>query len=609
MNLYPLIPLLAWIVTVFVWAFVFGQRQRDHLARAFLLFAGVATLWLMLDLLFYVPAFEGAEDHILRAVIPLWVSIGALYMNFAYRLVGRSRDAAFWILVVATTAGAAFDLGTNRVLLGHVRYPWGVADLRDPPLHALLAAVPAAAGAWGLWLVLRERRRTRGIMPRRNLGLVFYGGLLTLGLVLLLNVVLPDFLGLLDSPRFGSSALALFVLVVFRAVARHRFLSIGVEQVAGELFEDAGDGIALLDRRGRVLKMNRAGRELLCLAAAGEEDVSLAAMLPGWTSEAFEQREIAVPSLGGERVLAASQIASSGGGADRGLILALHDITGEKRAEEALRSSSEELEREIERRTAELRRSQQVEALGMLVGGVAHDLNNLLAAVIGFSSAARDDLPPAHPVQEDLGELLSAAAHARDIMRQLLAFSRKEKPDHRVLSLPAVLEESLALIESSLSATIEIRRELRAGDALVDADASQLHQVIVNLANNACDAMRGTGGVLTVTISTIEIDEMAAQALRPDLPAGGYLRLAVRDTGCGMTPEVRERIFEPFFTTREHERRTGLGLAIVSRIVRDHGGAIRVESESGRGTEVAVFLPRISDAPEDGISAAGERAV
>jgi signal transduction histidine kinase len=592
MNLYPLIPLAAWIVTVFVWAFVVGQRRRDPLTRAFLLFTGVSALWLTLDLLFHVPAFAGAEDRILRAVIPLWVSIGALFMNFAYRLVGRKPDAIFRLLVAATVAGAACDLGTDLVLLGHVRYPWGVADPRDPLPHALLAAVPAAAGSRGLWLVLRERRRSRGTMPRRSLGLVFYGGLLTLGLVLLLDVALPGFLGVPDSPRLGSSALALFVLAIHRAMARHRFLAIGVEQVAGELFEDAGDGIALLDRRGRVVRINRAARELLGPGAGGEGEISLPAVLPGYTAEGFEQREIAVPAATGERILAATQIVSAAGGARRGLILTLHDVTGEKRADEALRISREELEGRIERRTAELRRSQQVEALGLLAGGVAHDLNNLLAAVIGFSNAARDDLPPKHPLREDLAEVLAAAGRARDIAAQLLAFSRKEKPHRSALSVAAAAEGSLALIAVALPPTIELRRELGAGDVLVDADAAQLHQVVVNLAANARDAMRESGGVLTIAVEAVDIDDEGAAALRPGLAAGGYVRLTVRDTGCGMTPEVRDRLFEPFFTTREHERRTGLGLAIASRIVHEHGGAIRVESAPGRGTAVAIFLPR-----------------
>ncbi|HUT77386.1 MAG TPA: ATP-binding protein [Polyangia bacterium] len=590
MNLYPLIPLFAWIVTIVVWSFVFGQRQWGPVTRAFLLFTGTCALWLTLDLLFYVPAFEGAEDHILRAVIPLWVSIGALFMNFAYRLVGRKPDGLYWLLVAATVAGAAFDLGTNQVLLGHVRHPWGVADARDPLLHALLAGVSAVAGFWGLWLVFRERGRTRGTMPRRHLGLVFYGGFWTIGLVLLLNVVLPDFLGVLDSPRFGSSAMALFVLVIFRAVTRHRFLLIGVEQVAGELFEDAEDGIALLTRRGRVLRINRAGRELLGTGSREEDDIALPAVLPGYTAEAFEQREFEVASETGKRIFAAAQTIPTGGGADRWLILTLRDITAERRAEEALRSSREELEGRIERRTAELRRSQQVETLGMLTGSAAHDFNNLLVAILGFAGAARDDLPPEHPLREDLDEVLAAAAHARVIVAQLLSFSRREKLDRRVLSLAAVVEGSLALIEASLPPTIEIRRELGATDALVDA--SQLHQVVVNLANNACDAMREAGGVLTLSIDSTALDEEAARSLRLGPTADGYVRFAVRDTGCGMLPAVRERIFEPFFTTREHEQRTGLGLVIVSRIVHEHGGAIRVESEPGRGTEVAVFLPR-----------------
>jgi signal transduction histidine kinase len=608
MSPYLLIPLVAWMTTVFVWGYVYGQRRLDALSISVLLVTSAFSLWLFVGMLLYVPAFEGAATALFRAAACLWVPLGALVMNFAYRLVGRKPDAIFLFFAALAVAGAALGAGTDLVILGHERLAWGVVDVRDPLLHSLLSLVPASAGVHALWLVHRERRRTRESMARRHLGLVLFGGVLAMSLVLLFNAVLPNLLGWQDTKRFGASAMVVFILAIFRAVTRHRFLAIDPEQVAGELFEDAADGVALVDGQGRVLRMNRAGRVLLGVGELEAGAIPLGRLLPGWAPAAFGHRELRIAGAAGERVIDASQVVSGGAGRDRGLVLILRDVTGERRAEEAQRRSREDLEREVESRSAELRRSRQVETLGLLAGGVAHDFHNLLAAILGFAAAARDDLPPGHPLEQDLEEILAAGRRAREMVRQLLAFSRKGRSERRAVIAGPVIEQSLALVGSALPPTVELRRDLRAGDAVIEADGDALHLVVVNLANNANDAMRPGGGVLTVTLERVPLGIAAAEALRPGLGPGSYLRLGVADTGEGMTAEVRARAFEPFFTSRQAERRTGLGLVIVERVVREHRGAVTLRSQPGRGTEVAVFLPLAPPGTAPAAGAPGEVA-
>jgi hypothetical protein len=191
-------------------------------------------------------------------------------MNFAYRLVKRPPDAIFWIAAVVTVLGAAFDLLTDRVLLGYVRYTWGVADVRDPVLHTALAAAVSLFALWGLYLVLDRRRSIRDPEMKSSFNLVLGGGVLTLGAVMMLNVIIPDVFGVADFPRYGSVAMGLFIFFVFLAVNKYGFLSISVNRVAHDLFRDIRDGIVLIDNRKKVLRMNRSAASIHALASRCE---------------------------------------------------------------------------------------------------------------------------------------------------------------------------------------------------------------------------------------------------------------------------------------------------------------------------------------------------
>jgi len=598
MNPYPLIPLASWLLILFVWSYVLGQRRRDAVNSAFLLFAGVGGAWNGLELLFYLPVFDGMEDTILRAVIPLWMSIGFLFLNFAYRLVNRKPDLIYAVALLATLAGTVIDLTTDWVLLGHQRYDWGVADVRDPLIHSAICAAPVLSGLFGIWLVIDAWRKTVDRRTRRPLLLVLLGGLATLAAIFLLNIALPNFFGALDTPRFGASALALFIFVIFGAVSRYRFLSISVEQVAEQLFENVRDGVVLIDERGRVERMNRAAAELMGLGSPPDHETPMAELLPGYTfDEDFQNGEVVLGRGETGRVLSLSQSGKSEPGSEPGKILIVRDVTEQKRAEDLMRRSHDELEQEVRRRTAELRQAQKMEAIGTLAGGIAHDFNNLLAAILGFATAARDDLATDNPLRSDLEEVVVAARRARDIVQQLLTFSKKGEPERKVVAVDQLLAEALKLLEVSLPLAVGIRRNIdTATDCLVFGDPSQLHQVVMNLCTNAYQSMGQAGGELGVELRVVELDEEFATS-HPPLRPTRHVHIAISDTGHGMTPEVIERIFDPFFTTKADGGGTGLGLATVQRIVHEHAGAIVVESEVGVGSKFNIYLPWVEGDP------------
>jgi PAS domain S-box-containing protein len=236
----------------------------------------------------------------------------------------------------------------------------------------------------------------------------------------------------------------------------------------------------------------------------------------------------------------------------------------------------------------QLRQAQKMEALGQLAGGIAHDFNNVLAAIAGFAQLVRAELPADDLRRQDLDEILAATARGSTVTRQLLTFSRRRTVETQELDLAEVVRETGRMLRPLLPASIAMTIETRGAPVWVRADRGQLEQVVMNLAVNARDAMPA-GGRLTITVES-------------HAPSGGRrghaARLVVRDTGSGMTPEVRGHVFEPFFTTKPAGQGTGLGLATVYGIVRQFGGTVAVESAEGAGSTFTIALPLV-DSPAE----------
>jgi two-component system cell cycle sensor histidine kinase/response regulator CckA len=241
-----------------------------------------------------------------------------------------------------------------------------------------------------------------------------------------------------------------------------------------------------------------------------------------------------------------------------------------------------------------LRQGQRMEAVGRFAGGVAHDFNNMMSAVVGFSALVLDALEPDNPLRRYVEEIQRAGERASDMTKQLLAFTRKQVLLPQVLDLNEVVTDVNGLLARLIGEDVELRAELSPVHP-VEADVGQLEQVIVNLAVNARDAMPA-GGRLTIATANREISETDAIAVHHDLEAGDYVALSVADTGEGMDAATLHQIFEPFFTTKEEGKGTGLGLATAFGIVKQSGGHIEVESEPGRGTTFTICLPRAKPA-------------
>lgn len=249
---------------------------------------------------------------------------------------------------------------------------------------------------------------------------------------------------------------------------------------------------------------------------------------------------------------------------------------------------------------AQLKHSQKLEAIGTLAGGIAHDFNNLLFAMLGYISMAKEDLPEESHVRDDLEEAIKAATRAKDLIQQILTFSRQQEGERQPILISSLAKEALKMIRAFLPATIEIIEDFDNVESAILADPSQIHQIIMNLCTNSGYAMRKTGGVLEVSLSEVEVD--AAFASSYELEEGRHLKFTVSDTGHGIRQDDLERIFDPFFTTKPVGEGTGMGLAVVHGIVKNHQGAITVKSEEGVRTTFEIYFPIIEETIADDTS-------
>lgn len=252
----------------------------------------------------------------------------------------------------------------------------------------------------------------------------------------------------------------------------------------------------------------------------------------------------------------------------------------------------------------QLLQAQKIEAIGTLAGGIAHDFNNILGIIMGYAEIARFDLDEGSPGKQSIDEVLKATQRAKDLVAQILTFSRRTEQELSPLHIVPLVKESLKFLRASLPASVEIRQELLLpeGKDLVLTDPTQIHQVLMNLATNAAHAMRVEGGVLQVTLSAVHFDLLDAG--KPlELDAGEYLLVSVQDTGHGMDRATMDRIFDPYFTTKRPGEGTGLGLAVVHGIAKSCGGTITVHSEPGKGAVFHVYLPRAESSESSEVQA------
>jgi PAS domain S-box-containing protein len=250
------------------------------------------------------------------------------------------------------------------------------------------------------------------------------------------------------------------------------------------------------------------------------------------------------------------------------------------------RRRTEETKLKLERN---LRQSQKMESIGTFAGGIAHDFNNILSPIIGYTEMLKEDAPHGSDTEEFCISILNAALIAKDLVNQILTFSRQRDQEFKPVRVQSILKEALKLLKASIPSTIDIITDIDSDCGEIVADPIQIHQIIMNLATNAYQAMKESGGTLKITLDQVDIESSPLSF--SDLIPGSYAFLKVTDTGTGIPKNVMDKIFDPYFTTKETGKGTGLGLSVVEGIVKSSSGAIHLYSEPGKGTEVHIYLP------------------
>ncbi len=357
-------------------------------------------------------------------------------------------------------------------------------------------------------------------------------------------------------------------------------LRVSEERYRG-VFEGARDGLIVLGRgpddfvveqlnpaAGRLLA---AGPEASKLGVLLAEDPTLAARLRS-SANAGRTEEFELQCVDGNWL----RIGVNPLGAR--VLVALSDITEQKRAAVRLQQQEEQL-----------RQKQKLEAVGTLAGGVAHDFNNLLTSILGNTELALIALPKDHPEVAGLAQSLRAARRARDLVRQILAFSRQAAPSREVVAIEPLVDETINLLRTLARGAVEFNVRLPADLPAVLADPVQVHQVLMNIGTNAVQAMRGAPGRLDFRASVVELGVQLSSQW-PEVRPGSYICISIQDTGPGMPVEVQQRIFEPFFTTKPPGEGTGLGLSVVHGIMQQHSGAVTLQSQPGQGTLFQLYF-------------------
>ena len=359
------------------------------------------------------------------------------------------------------------------------------------------------------------------------------------------------------------------------------------------LFDNAGDAIFVTDLTGRMLDVNRLACEKLGYTRGQLMQMNLAKMTEPDQAEILAGELEDLKHLG-QSIFETTIMAFDGTGIpveancrvidfdERPAVLAIaRDITERKEAEKERHNLQNQLQQ-----------SQKMEAIGTLAGGIAHDFNNILAGIMGYAEIARIRIGEGHEAQESLEHVLRAAERAKYLIRQILAFSRSNTQEDRPIHIGPIVKETLKLLRASLPSTIEIREEIQPKCGIVQADATQIHQVIMNLCTNAAHAMRANGGQLKVSLGNVSLTRQLTN--RHELIKGGeYLRLSVSDTGHGIPPDIQDAIFDPYYTTKNKGEGTGLGLSVVQGIIKNHKGVVTLHSEPGRGARFDIYLPRM----------------
>jgi PAS domain S-box-containing protein len=486
-------------------------------------------------------------------------------------VMGVTPNWSFMVILLLASTSLFFGIRVGLLVSGlvcviHVVVAWGWITGRLPP-RSIMAGTPSAYSDFHLasvWVRV----------------LVMSAGLLVV-LQLIIHSVLGDMNRALEETRLA-----------LRQLRAEQDLRAGIERKFTAIFNQSPDMCVITRARdGRILDVNEAFQSLS--GWSREESLGRTSLDLGfWADASARERALSTVIEKGELAGHEFEWRDRSGKLRVGLIsMRAMEVDGERVLNVVVRDVTEARREQDRSRAleAQLSQVQKMESIGVLAGGIAHDFNNILTGILGFVEIARLTPGCEGEIDDYLAEIAKAGMRAKDLVAQILTFSRQRQEEHVPVDLATVVDETIRFLRISTSATIEIDTRLAAGH--VRGEPTRIHQVVLNLVNNAIQSMRDRPGKITVTIDRAVVDEALASSM-PNIVPGTFMLLTISDMGHGIDAATLGRVFEPFFTTKPIGEGTGIGLAVVRGIIHAHHGGIAVDSAVGKGTDFRVYLPR-----------------
>ncbi|MBD3347054.1 MAG: response regulator [Chitinivibrionales bacterium] len=566
-TFHTLIPLLPALANLFIFAYIYGQRRKTPVSKAFLLFAFFAFFIGIIHFLLYTPLTPTLETIVKCLITPFFIPLGFLFLNFVFALLGKKPNYLYWFslaLVFGSVILSFFIHPHNDLINLGLEYK---GELSFEYILLILFAVEIP-GLYALFLCYFFMRKNRGTLFGKQLGLLFIGALLSSFWGIFFVIILPSLFNVPRALHYSSLSILIQIYFIYHAVSKYHLLSANIEQLEQSfsvLFEDIDDAILLLDPRGDVLQANSSACSLF---GESKDKITVRLLQERIKGYEFNRQYRNEPFIlwkdttSGHLLLSQTEIATKG--RKLGIIMLVRDISEQIKTEQ------------------ELQKAQNLEALGQLTGGIAHDFNNFLGGITASFSLALMELHDNPEIEEILRQGEKAALDASSLTKQLLAFAKGGMPINESFQIGDIVRE--ACVFAARGSKAKLVFDFPQQELTVKADKGQLTQVFQNLTLNSVQAMP-EGGVVRVKIRSRHVQENSVL----NLPAGPYVEIMIEDEGEGIPEEFIDKVFEPYFTTKKQA--CGLGLSMAHSILINHGGSIFVSSESGVGAVFTVYIP------------------
>jgi len=583
MNYYLFLPFASILINVFAWSYIYAQKQNTAVNKTCLIFLASLLGWVFCDFIAWMPTPPSWKIPLFRIACIFWIPSGFLFLNFTYAFLEKEKDIFYKIMLAACAVAILLSLATDWTIQGHEKTYWGEmvvhGILFDP--FILLLVTPSTLYAY--YLTFEKALKTNDTNQKKQLMLLLLGVTISLSIGLVCDFLLPTVLKVHDFIRMGSSVCGVISLCAFLAVIKYNFLSVGVEKAARNLFENILDGIIVLSPDGNIIQINESAKAMFHVRDSEMKSLKISDLLANHDcTETYQNREIKIERKGEMRFFSVSQSTIEEYEVQLGKLIIVRDFTDIRLAGQEKRLLQ-----------GQLQKAQKMEVVGMLAGGVAHDLNNILSGIVSYPELILLHLPEDSPLKKPIKAIQESGLQATEVVEDLLTIARGVAISKETSNLNIIVEEYLASNEhrqiEQTHSFVKFNKELDSD--LLNVSCSKIHitKALMNLVINASESTKGSSGTVTISTMNRYLDEPLKGY--EQVHRGEYTVLIVSDDGPGIASEDLDRIFEPFYTKKKMGRSgSGLGLAVVWNTIQDHKGYKDVKS-SHKGTVFELYFP------------------